>query len=178
MFSTIFEKVIVSILVISLTSAVVLAWKKLLSFQSSIIIPEGAVIAFDRECKNISGWDEYKSANGMVVIGAGEGIDSTGNKKFFGPGQSSDGEYYSKLTSDNLPPHSHAIPLSLDGLHYHSLAGTHGGGPTDDNHPESNQEPGFLRTNKEITTEENASSVDSIVNIPPYVVLYYCVKIS
>jgi hypothetical protein len=175
MFKSAAEKIVVAIVTSIAIALLAVLWAGIVRIPSSITIPTGAVMAFDRRCDAISGWSEFSDANGRFIVGAGRGTDSLGTVRNFSFGQDDMGVYEVAVLSDNLPPHTHAIPLAPEGLHYHALSGTHQS-DGDARSPSGRREAGYIMTDLQITTNENATESIPLNNLPPFVVLYYCMK--
>tara|TARA_Y100000310_G_scaffold343940_2_gene454056 strand:- start:672 stop:1295 length:624 start_codon:yes stop_codon:yes gene_type:complete len=137
---------------------------------ASLAMPSGAVMAFDAEsCP--ADWSEFTLANGRVIVGQLE------NDADFGGIEQIGGERSQRLTTNQIPSHSHTL---TDIGHAHltqivvSQSGFTGGSQSFGNglggggQPTTNVVSGI--------SIANAGGSQAHNNLQPYIVLKYCKK--
>lgn len=125
-------------------------------------VPKGAVVPFfDVECKD--GWDDYKKGNGKVIVGVGQGKDENGNDLSNRRLEEEGGLEDVMLLEGHIPSHSHQIPsFPLAGSQETTYALKATG-------------KGDFTTAKRRT--DNYGGREAHENMPPFIVLRYCIKI-
>lgn len=125
---------------------------------ASIVMPRGAVIAFDaRGCPDNGAWEQLDSVAGRVVVGAGAADGLT-------PRKYGDTGGYERLSVDHIPRHSHTLSV------FHGDDGTGGGGAVQVGDADANK----IRANALNTSSVGAA--EPLQSMPPFLVLTYCVK--
>ena len=119
----------------------------------NVLIPKGAIVAFDGECPNEE-WKEFTLAHNKFLIGTSDpsaaGSAVGGNDKIV-------------LTEKNLPKHNHKVH-GTD--HYKTPIHTDG----------SPDEYGTYINNHTVTDWAGYDNPDSISILPPYVKVKFCIK--
>jgi hypothetical protein len=81
---------------------------KLQSLASSVVLPVGAVVAFDSE-RCPAGWEKFEAGSGRVIVGVGEGRGLTPRSL-----RDSSGAETHALTIEEMPAHSHSGVASAE----------------------------------------------------------------
>lgn len=145
-----------------------------------LILPAGAVVAFDRSdlgpdtCP--SGWKPFGEARARVIIGAGDpalahstpkDVDIGGHQLQGYPFRFPGGELNHQLTVAELPAHSHGIKMIA---HSEYLRGTQGyAGLESVGRDASASDPGGAVRSTEPAGENKPFNI-----MPPFIALYFC----
>jgi hypothetical protein len=125
----------------------------------SRVLPNGAVVAFDKSEGCPSGWSSFLAAGGRTIIGAGpnSNLDENGRQLSVRQLGASGGEEKHKLSLDEMPPHNHGG----------GLVGTSDHGGLD------NSARGVANNEKPLELEGKGLAHNIM---PPFIALYYCKK--
>ena len=137
------------------------------------LIPKGSIVAWTQD-KIPKGWAVCDGTNGTpdlrgrFIVGSGQGTGLT-NRKVGDSG----GEETHLLTSNEIPPHGHAITIygGVGVINHINLDGPScGGAIVDGNQP-------FLTTSNPIDDKQNEIKPQPHNNMPPFYILYYIMKL-
>lgn len=148
------DKVIYPGLAALFTALLFWAWGLIKGAPNSVIIPSGAVVAFNlSSCP--SGWSDFSPAHGRTVVGVGRG-EGLSNRALLELG----GAENHKLTIPEMPSHAHTGNVSI------------GDGYSFEHHQSNNRLPGHKWEKQSGKTGGNQPHN----NMQPYVALRYCQK--
>lgn len=140
--------------------------------QSSVevlsrLIPSGAVVAFDSEVGCPRGWSELEDARGRMILGASnteaDAVLTRRQYREFG------GAETHTLTVDEMPSHSHLLPMRTTGQERPDIGS--GAGPHGHFQNRVLVEGGGMG---QTTSPEGGGQPHN--NMPPYIALYFCKK--
>ena len=124
-------------------------------------VSSGAVIAFDREDGCPEGWKEHQDARGRFIVGVGSQYE-VAVKKFRETG----GTDQVELKTEHMPSHRHQLPVRSRNDRYRIL-----------NVMQHTDTRGRVETDvRRFTDWEGEGKPHD--NMPPYIALYFCKKIS
>lgn len=125
------------------------------------IVPDGAVIAFDRRDGCPRGWSQFNAGISRVIVGAGKprslpsgGVDTVLSAREF---NEAGGEETVRLTLDQMPTHDHGGLFAGDGNQAGML-----------------NEWTYHAAGYEQIRAQGGSQPHN--NMPPFIALYYCKK--
>jgi hypothetical protein len=191
MFRSALEKVIVGVLTAVALSTVYFLWDTIRKFQTTYLIPPGAVMAFSIDCPAGS-WRHFTEANGRFIVGAGDKVDPThGTWQQLQPNGASitgvplavyqvgasGGEQMHLLAEKEMPRHGHNLFSATEGTSGNTgqnAAGWWGrSGSTENNYK--------LESANDVTPSLALSSLvgggEAHNTLPVYYALNYCVKL-
>jgi len=131
--------------------------------SESVLIPSGAVLAFDSPSGCPKGWRTYSQASGRTIVGVGRGnVDQRGQFLTIRELYTTGGQEYVTLNLEQMPSHSHPIlrtdSRSGDGnfVNWASM-----GSPNN-------------RSTGSGTVPVGGGKAHE--NMPPFIALHYCIK--
>ena len=123
-------------------------------------IVDQSILLTDRNCTELGeGWTNYEAIGGRFPLATGQGTDTRDDTRQFELGEVS-GEYFHRLTIDEMPEHTH--PYKDRYISYHNRA-DHG------------DDRAVNWTDMDRTTDSSGRD-HAHNNMPPYLALNFCHK--